>query len=87
MIITHQGRTIELLGDAHLGKPFIHGVPLHRRGDREKMVWADFERSISDTSAVPHSRNSLRVPSAITSVASTISSQLPKPHWCASIAR
>ncbi len=54
MIITHDGRTIELLGDAHLGKPFIHGVPLHRRGDREKMVWADFERSISATSADVH---------------------------------
>jgi DNA repair exonuclease SbcCD nuclease subunit len=54
MIITHSGRTIELLGDAHLGKPFIHGVPLHRRGDREKMVWADFERSISETCADVH---------------------------------
>ncbi|CAN5912802.1 hypothetical protein BH23PLA1_BH23PLA1_42800 [soil metagenome] len=54
MIITHAGRTIELLGDAHLGKPFIHGVPLHRRGDREKMVWADFERSVSETSADVH---------------------------------
>ncbi len=54
MIITHHGRTIEFLGDPHLGKPFIHGVPLHRRGDREKMVWADFERSISQTSADVH---------------------------------
>jgi DNA repair exonuclease SbcCD nuclease subunit len=54
MIITHAGRTIEFLGDAHLGKPFIHRVPLHRRGDREKMVWADFERSVSATSADFH---------------------------------
>lgn len=54
MIITHSGRTIDLLGDAHLGKPFIHGVPLHRRGDREKMVWADFERSVSQTPADFH---------------------------------
>jgi hypothetical protein len=54
MIITHAGRTIELLANAHLGKPFIHGVPLHRRGDREKMVWADFERSVSKTSADFH---------------------------------
>jgi hypothetical protein len=29
-------------------------VPLHRRGDREKMVWADFERSVSETSADIH---------------------------------
>jgi hypothetical protein len=29
-------------------------VPLHRRGDREKMVWADFERSVSETSADVH---------------------------------
>jgi predicted phosphodiesterase len=54
VIITHHDRTIEFLGDAHLGKPFIHGVPLHRRGDREKMVWADFERSVSKTSADIH---------------------------------
>lgn len=54
MIITHAGRTIELLGDAHLGKPFVRGVPLHRRGDREKMVWADFERSVSETTADVH---------------------------------
>jgi DNA repair exonuclease SbcCD nuclease subunit len=54
MIITHAGRTIEFLGDAHLGKPFIHGVPLHRRGDREKVVWADFERSVLATSADFH---------------------------------
>ena len=54
MILTHHGRTIEFQGDAHLGKPFIHGVPLHRRGDREKMLWADFERSVSQTSADIH---------------------------------
>jgi DNA repair exonuclease SbcCD nuclease subunit len=55
VIITHHhGRTIEFLGDAHLGKTFIHGVPLHRRGDREKMVWADFERSMWDASADFH---------------------------------
>jgi hypothetical protein len=54
VIITHHTRAIELLGDPHLGKPFIHGVPLHRRGDREKMVWADFERSLSETYADVH---------------------------------
>lgn len=37
---------IELLGDPHLGRRFITGVPLHRRGDRERTVWADFHRSL-----------------------------------------
>jgi DNA repair exonuclease SbcCD nuclease subunit len=54
MIITHHRRTIEFLGDPHLGKPFIHGVPLHRRGERENMVWADFERNLSEASADFH---------------------------------
>jgi DNA repair exonuclease SbcCD nuclease subunit len=54
MIISHHNRTIELLGDAHLGKPFIHGVPLNRRGEREIMVWADFERSVWETSGDVH---------------------------------
>lgn len=35
------------LGDVHLGKRFQHGVPLHRRGDREAMQWADFEASLN----------------------------------------
>jgi DNA repair exonuclease SbcCD nuclease subunit len=37
---------IELLGDPHLGKKFRNGVPLDRRGDREKTQWADFEASL-----------------------------------------
>jgi len=35
-----------LLGDPHLGKTFINGVPLARRGEREAMVWAAFEQSL-----------------------------------------
>jgi DNA repair exonuclease SbcCD nuclease subunit len=35
-----------LLGDVHLGRRFRVGVPLHRVGERERMVWADFESSI-----------------------------------------
>lgn len=38
--------TVKTLGDPHLGRAFIHGVPLARRGDREKMQWADFEASL-----------------------------------------
>jgi DNA repair exonuclease SbcCD nuclease subunit len=34
--------SIHVLGDVHLGKQFQHGVPLHRRGDREKMQFAQF---------------------------------------------
>jgi DNA repair exonuclease SbcCD nuclease subunit len=33
---------IHTIGDPHLGKRFVNGVPLHRRGEREKMVRAQF---------------------------------------------
>lgn len=36
----------ELLGDPHLGRRFVNGVPLARRGDRERLVWADFKASL-----------------------------------------
>lgn len=36
------------LGDPHLGRKFEAGVPLHRRGDREKMQQADFMASLFD---------------------------------------
>jgi DNA repair exonuclease SbcCD nuclease subunit len=44
----------DVLGDPHLGRSFVHGVPLHRRGDREATVWADFNRSLMNTSADLH---------------------------------
>jgi DNA repair exonuclease SbcCD nuclease subunit len=31
-------KRIHTIGDPHLGKRFVNGVPLHRRGEREKMV-------------------------------------------------
>lgn len=34
------------LGDPHLGRRFITGVPPHRRGNREEMQWQDFEKSL-----------------------------------------
>ena len=46
MVIDHNGQRVYLLGDPHLGKTFIHGVPLHRRGEREKLVWKDFEEAL-----------------------------------------
>jgi len=42
MDIVENGKRIILLGDPHLGRTFNHGVPLHRRGVREKLVWQDF---------------------------------------------
>src|SRR5262245_25751534 len=35
------------LGDPHLGKAFINGVPLHRRGEREETQWTDFVKSLA----------------------------------------
>lgn len=35
-----------LLGDPHLGRTFIHGVPLNRRGEREAMQWEQFTKHI-----------------------------------------
>lgn len=52
MIETINGLHVKLLGDPHLGKAFLHGTPLHRRGDREKMQWADFEKSLMEVDFV-----------------------------------
>ena len=43
-----------LLGDPHLGRTFVHGVPLHRRGEREAMLWRDFAQSLSSVAAPLH---------------------------------
>jgi DNA repair exonuclease SbcCD nuclease subunit len=48
MIENINGTVVKLLGDPHLGRAFNHGVPLHRRGDREEMQWADFTASVMD---------------------------------------
>lgn len=45
---------IDRLGDPHLGRSFIHGVPLHRRGEREKLVWKQFRASLLETTADLH---------------------------------
>lgn len=37
---------ITILGDVHLGKKFVTGVPKHRLGEREEMVWKQFEESV-----------------------------------------
>lgn len=45
---------VEYLGDCHLGKKFQHGVPLHRRGERERLQFAKFERNLMETKADLH---------------------------------
>ena len=47
MIIDIDGLPVVALGDPHLGRSFLNGTPLHRRGDREIMQWADFEASLN----------------------------------------
>lgn len=54
MLLQHSQLSIELLGDPHLGRSFTNGVPLARRGERENMVWADFEKSVMQTTADIH---------------------------------
>ena len=39
---------IKLLGDVHLGKRWKTNVPLHRRGEREALQWAEFEQNLLD---------------------------------------
>ncbi|WP_062227619.1 metallophosphoesterase [Aureimonas frigidaquae] len=46
------GAQAELLGDPHLGRQFINGVPLHRRNDREASVLADFKASLAKAGEV-----------------------------------
>jgi hypothetical protein len=45
---------IKLLGDPHLGRTFRNNVPLHRRGEREAMIWQRSEREIRGTEAATH---------------------------------
>lgn len=41
------GAEVNLIGDPHVGRVFRTNVPLHRIGDREAMVWAEFERQLA----------------------------------------
>lgn len=45
---------VTLLGDVHLEKKFRTGVPLHRLGEREGLVWADFEASLHEARLRPY---------------------------------
>lgn len=46
MEISENGYRIFLLGDPHLGRSFLNGTPLHRRGERESLVWRDFQAAL-----------------------------------------
>lgn len=39
---------VEFMGDVHLGRRFIEGVPLERRGEREEEVWEQFEQDLNN---------------------------------------
>ncbi len=40
------GKTVALIGDPHLGRKFETGVPLHRRGERERNQLANFQEQL-----------------------------------------
>lgn len=48
MIIEIGNTKVKLLGDPHLGKHFRIGVPLHRLGERERMVREQFQVELSE---------------------------------------
>ena len=54
MIETIDGVAVKLLGDQHLGRRFRNGVPLHRLGDRERMVREQFIRELDPQGALLH---------------------------------
>lgn len=46
MIFETAGVNVSIIGDVHLGKAFKTGVPLHRRGERERLVKEQFQREL-----------------------------------------
>lgn len=45
---------VTILGDVHLGRRFTTGVPIHRLGEREEMVWKQFEDSVLNCKTALH---------------------------------
>ena len=39
--------SIQVIGDCHLGRKFINGVPKNRLNDRENMVFSKFENILN----------------------------------------
>jgi predicted phosphodiesterase len=48
------GYAVSILGDPHLGKRFVEGVHLHRRGEREVQQWVEFDRSLNDVNGASY---------------------------------
>ena len=44
----------KIVGDPHLGRRFNNNVPLHRRGDHEKIVWTKFREGLDPKGAKTH---------------------------------
>lgn len=74
---------LTLLGDVHLGKKFNTGVPKHRLGEREEMVWKDFENSVLNCKTKIHIQvgdlfDSFIVPPEVVLRAAEVYKQAPK---------
>ena len=52
--ITIADYNFDVIGDPHLGRRFTTDVPLHRRGDREKMIEADFKSRFENLTGTFH---------------------------------
>lgn len=77
--------TFQTLGDSHLGKAFKTGVPLHRLGEREALIWAEFEVSLMSVTADFHIHmgdlfDKFVVPPEVTLVAADIYIRAAKTH-------
>lgn len=45
---------VKLLPDVHLGRRFLNGVPLHRRGERERLLFDHFKQEITNPGDVQY---------------------------------
>lgn len=45
---------VTFLGDVHLGRRFIEGVPLERRGEREEAIWKQFKDELFSNTSSTH---------------------------------
>lgn len=48
----NNGKTVALIGDPHIGRKFENGVPLHRRGERERKQLANFQEQLAQDSDI-----------------------------------
>lgn len=50
-VTTHSPVGVKLIGDPHLGREFVNGVPMERRGERENSQYKQLEEELSDPDA------------------------------------